>query len=210
MMEEVDQPARMGTRTTSPPQERTSRAPTMSSSAYSDPLTSTSGRTWRMTSSGVGAANMVTADTGSQGGDQRGPVFLGDEGPVGSLELADRGVAVDGHQEPVGMAGGLGQAPEVAGVDQVEAAVGEGDGAPPAARSLLAPGRQFVGPRAPVPRSTSRACSVLLEVPPRRPAARGSPPRCPPRARRVRRHGWRGRRRRGSRRRCRGPPCRRR
>ena len=74
-------------------------------------------------------------DSGERG-HQLGPLGRGEHGAPRSLEGGHRAVVVDRHHQPVRFRGGGGQVPHVADVDQVEAAVGERDGAALGARRV--------------------------------------------------------------------------
>ena len=64
-------------------------------------------------------------------------------GTVGPLEALDRGVAVEADDEPVGGGARLAQQRDMAGMDQIEAAIGEGDALARGAPALDALQRAF-------------------------------------------------------------------
>ena len=66
---------------------------------------------------------------GFEGGEHEGAVLLVDDGACGALEAADGGVGVDGDDEDVALRAGEGEGGGVSGVEDVEASVGEDDGA---------------------------------------------------------------------------------
>jgi hypothetical protein len=71
----------------------------------------------------------VNGINGFECGDDGGAVGLGVDGAVGAFELGDGAVAVEAHDEGFGfVAGGL-EVVDVAGVQNIEAAVGGGEGA---------------------------------------------------------------------------------
>ncbi len=79
----------------------------------------------------------------AQGGDELGPILFGEERPVGPLQGRDRPIVVDGDDEAIGFARGRLEVADVAGVQQIEAAVREGDGA--AGGAIRLNGRQQLG-----------------------------------------------------------------
>ena len=72
-------------------------------------------------------------DRAQRGHEQRA-VLRRHHGPALALQAAHRGVAVDAHHEHVGLRPGALQVADVAHVEHVEAAVGEGDRPPLAPR----------------------------------------------------------------------------
>lgn len=66
---------------------------------------------------------------GFEGGEHEGAVALVDDGAGGALEASDGGVGVDGDDEDVALRARKGEGGGVSGVEDVEAAVGEDDGA---------------------------------------------------------------------------------
>ncbi len=62
-----------------------------------------------------------------EGGDDLHPLRFGEDGPAAALELPDRPVAVQGDDEDVAFAFRRLEVPDVSGVDEVEAAVGQDD-----------------------------------------------------------------------------------
>lgn len=76
----------------------------------------------------AGDAGFFEDDDGvdaAEGGDDFGAIEFGVDGAVGAFEGADGGVGIDGDDEGVSEGAGLLEVADVAGVQKVEAAVGE-------------------------------------------------------------------------------------